>query len=102
MTDAIEQDEMTDEIVLEDGATVTTDWTADDVADEIGTTGKRLRAWLRARNRAAGLPTPGAGGQWAIPVPVDDAMREAFFDALTEAFRAGGRSDRKVTFTLEA
>lgn len=97
---------MTDAIELEDGEpmdeTPMTVWTAEECADELNITGKAFRSFMRAYCRANGMNTPGSGGRWAIDVPTDDAMREAFFDAMREAYRTHARTNNSVRFTLKA
>jgi hypothetical protein len=88
-------EQVNDEVIDE---TITTDWSAQECADELNIGAKAFRAAMRAYSRANGLAMPGAGGEWAIPVPVDDAERAAFFDWMrTDVVRAGA-TKRVVKF----
>jgi hypothetical protein len=92
---------MTDEIIIDDDAideTITTPWTAQECADELGVNAKALRDVMRKYARANGLAMPGSGGRWSIDVPTDDAERSAFFDWLRDLYVSTGRSTNVTKF----
>lgn len=94
MTDETFDDEMIDD--ERDGAT--TDWTPRECADVLGVSAKTLRGQMRAYNYANGLPTPGQGGQWDIPVPVDESERAAFFDWLRDDVLRASHGKKRASF----
>lgn len=100
MIDHDSEIESHDDSIDEDAIDCTV-WTAEECADELNVTGKAFRSFMRAYCRANGLPTPGSGGRWAIDVPSDDAMREAYFDALRDAYRSHARTNNSVRFVLK-
>lgn len=97
MTDETFGDEIADDEIVQDEC-ITTDWTPSDCADVLGVSAKTLRGQMRLYCKAHGLPTPGQGGQWDIPVPVDDAEREAFFDWMRDDVLRASHGKRRASF----
>lgn len=99
MTDDTHDDTMdVDAIVTDDGGEWTV-WSAQECADALSMSAKAFRQSMRDYCRATGAPTPGSGGRWDVDVPADDAEREAYFDALRDAFRSTG--GKRATFRLQ-
>lgn len=62
--------------------------TATALATALVTDPKTVRRFLRADNRAQGLPTPGKGRQWAIEKRTVPALRKRFNAWLAEEKKA--------------
>lgn len=99
MTDQTPTHDDADGFIFDDGATVLVNWSAQECADALNMSAKAFRASMRDYCRANGMPTPGSGGQWIVPVPSDDGERAAYFDALRDAFKSTGA--RTESFVLK-